>query len=242
MFAERDKHYPSRSMQTSLATAVTNFTKPVTRINFGPSMCREKNTKFVNPPPKEATTQGLWQQRSAQSFIKPCESGRYLTPPWKLSRGLFLPSSNYTMDRQELRHQIGLSESAEKGSGAVAKAYKLLREASPLPSLVALENDWKGKNLRGPPIYDKRTHCNEGVRNLSHLCELFEYFDPMGVDASSADIICRDPHHDRLFHPEGREVPSFTSRFTTRGRGTARRRTTTPRNWNHLIPKTLLHS
>ena len=76
------------------------------------------------------------------------------------------------MDRQELRHQIGLSESAEKGSGAVAKAYKLLREASPLPSLVALENDWKGKNLRGPPIYEKRTHCHEGVRNLSHLCKL----------------------------------------------------------------------
>ena len=38
MFAERDKHYPSRSRQTSLATAVTNFTKPVTRINFGPSI------------------------------------------------------------------------------------------------------------------------------------------------------------------------------------------------------------
>ena len=37
MFAKRDKHYPSRSGQTSLATAVTNFTKPVTKINFGPS-------------------------------------------------------------------------------------------------------------------------------------------------------------------------------------------------------------
>ena len=112
------------------------------------------------------------------------------------------------MDRQELRHQIGLSESAEKGSGAVAKAYKLLREASPLPSLVALENDWKGKNLRGPPIYDKRTHCNEGVRNLSHLCELFEYFDPMGVDASSADIICRDPTMIGYFiRKGGRSLP-----------------------------------
>ena len=38
MFAERDKHYPSRSGQTSLATAVTNITKPVTKINFGPSI------------------------------------------------------------------------------------------------------------------------------------------------------------------------------------------------------------
>ena len=38
MFAERDNHYQSRSGQTSLATAVTNFTKPVTNINFGPSI------------------------------------------------------------------------------------------------------------------------------------------------------------------------------------------------------------
>ena len=36
MFAECDKHYPSRSGQTSLAAAVTNITKPVTNINFGP--------------------------------------------------------------------------------------------------------------------------------------------------------------------------------------------------------------
>ena len=33
-FAKCDKHYPSRSGQTSLATAVT---KPVTKNNFGPS-------------------------------------------------------------------------------------------------------------------------------------------------------------------------------------------------------------
>ena len=37
MFAERDKHYPSRSGQTSLVTAVANITKPVTNINSGPS-------------------------------------------------------------------------------------------------------------------------------------------------------------------------------------------------------------
>ena len=36
MFAKRDKHNSSRSQQTSLATAVTNFTKPVTKINLGP--------------------------------------------------------------------------------------------------------------------------------------------------------------------------------------------------------------
>ena len=37
MFAERDKHHPSRSGQTSLAAALTNITKPVTKNNFGPS-------------------------------------------------------------------------------------------------------------------------------------------------------------------------------------------------------------
>ena len=34
MFAGRDKHYPSRSKQTSLARAVTNITKPVMKNNF----------------------------------------------------------------------------------------------------------------------------------------------------------------------------------------------------------------
>ena len=38
MFAKRDKHYLSRSWQTSLATALTNFTKPVTKINIRPSI------------------------------------------------------------------------------------------------------------------------------------------------------------------------------------------------------------
>ena len=37
MFAKRNKHYPSRSRQTGLATAVTNITKLVTKNNFGPS-------------------------------------------------------------------------------------------------------------------------------------------------------------------------------------------------------------
>ena len=37
MFAERDKHYPRRSEQTSLASAVTNITKSVAKINSGPS-------------------------------------------------------------------------------------------------------------------------------------------------------------------------------------------------------------
>ena len=36
MLAGHDKHYPSRSRQTSLATAVTKFTKPVTRLNSRP--------------------------------------------------------------------------------------------------------------------------------------------------------------------------------------------------------------
>ena len=51
MFAERDKHYPSRSGQTSLATAVTNITKPGTKNNFGPS-----------------TTQGLLTAQMRRSF------------------------------------------------------------------------------------------------------------------------------------------------------------------------------
>ena len=36
MFAQRDKHYPSRSGQTSLAAAVINITKPVTKNYLGP--------------------------------------------------------------------------------------------------------------------------------------------------------------------------------------------------------------
>ena len=46
MFAERDKHYPSRSGQTSLATAVANITKPVTKYNFGPSSITGPNEYF----------------------------------------------------------------------------------------------------------------------------------------------------------------------------------------------------
>ena len=38
-FPKCDKHYPSRSGQTSLATAVTNITTPVTKNNFGHSIC-----------------------------------------------------------------------------------------------------------------------------------------------------------------------------------------------------------
>ena len=37
MFAEHDKHYPSRFGQTSLARALTHIAKPVTKNNFGPS-------------------------------------------------------------------------------------------------------------------------------------------------------------------------------------------------------------
>ena len=44
MSAKRDKHYPSRSRQTNLATAVTNFSKPVTKINSGPC-----TSKFLVP-------------------------------------------------------------------------------------------------------------------------------------------------------------------------------------------------
>ena len=37
MFAKRDKHYPRRSVQTSLAAAIAKFTKPVGKNYFGPS-------------------------------------------------------------------------------------------------------------------------------------------------------------------------------------------------------------
>ena len=37
MFPKRDKHYPSRSGQISLAAAIPKFTKPVTKNYFGPS-------------------------------------------------------------------------------------------------------------------------------------------------------------------------------------------------------------
>ena len=50
MFAKRDKHYPSRSEQTSLATAVTNFTKPVAKINLGP--VETKPCNHCNPVQK----------------------------------------------------------------------------------------------------------------------------------------------------------------------------------------------
>ena len=43
MFANRDKHYPSRFGQTSPATAVPKFIKPVTKINFGRSGLRKNN-------------------------------------------------------------------------------------------------------------------------------------------------------------------------------------------------------
>ena len=45
MFAECDKHYPIRSGQTTLAKAETFFTKPVTRINFGPSTLRQEGAQ-----------------------------------------------------------------------------------------------------------------------------------------------------------------------------------------------------
>ena len=37
MFAKRDEHYPSKSEETNLATEATYFSKPVTKVNFGPS-------------------------------------------------------------------------------------------------------------------------------------------------------------------------------------------------------------
>ena len=40
MFARHDKHYPINYGQNSLATAVTNFTKPVTKVYSGPNTQR----------------------------------------------------------------------------------------------------------------------------------------------------------------------------------------------------------
>ena len=52
MFAERDEHYPSRPGQTSVATAVTNITKPVTKNNFRPSTPLARNGNWPLRPPK----------------------------------------------------------------------------------------------------------------------------------------------------------------------------------------------
>ena len=43
MFARRNKHYPCRSRQTSLAAVEENFTKPVAKNNFGPSALLPKD-------------------------------------------------------------------------------------------------------------------------------------------------------------------------------------------------------
>ena len=55
MFAKREKHYPGRSGQTSLATAVTNITKPVKKINSGPNTHSvSPHLLRVRPDPEEA--------------------------------------------------------------------------------------------------------------------------------------------------------------------------------------------
>ena len=56
MFAKLDKQDSSRAVQTSLATAGTNFTKPRTKIRFGLSTVRQalssdRNVAGVNMPP-----------------------------------------------------------------------------------------------------------------------------------------------------------------------------------------------
>ena len=51
------------------------------------------NTKYANTPPKKSYNKGtsaaFFAQRSDHSFIKPCESGKHLSPPWKISCGPF---------------------------------------------------------------------------------------------------------------------------------------------------------
>ena len=50
MFAELGKHYPSRSGQTILATAVANITKPVPKNYFGPSTSFNTDAASKLPP------------------------------------------------------------------------------------------------------------------------------------------------------------------------------------------------
>ena len=64
MPAERDKHYPSRSGQTTLATAVTNITKPVTKTNFGSSI-RKGWICGVDQSQMEAESIRSWLMRKA---------------------------------------------------------------------------------------------------------------------------------------------------------------------------------
>ena len=49
MFARRNKHYPCRSRQTNLATAVAKFTKPVTKNYFRPSIIIKGRTAQISP-------------------------------------------------------------------------------------------------------------------------------------------------------------------------------------------------
>ena len=82
MFAKCDKHFPSRSGQTSLATAVTNFTKPVGKINSGPSTTffpplltglRDQVRLRPEAPLRQAGREGPRQDRR-----RICQTGRGL--------------------------------------------------------------------------------------------------------------------------------------------------------------------
>ena len=96
MFAEHDKHYPSRSGQTSLATAVTNITKPVTR-------------EFISGPVfavvmafRSSSSPGLDDN---QPHRRPAEGGRPPTPLRRRAPHAPRPRGHQQQGQQQVRRQ-----------------------------------------------------------------------------------------------------------------------------------------
>ena len=100
MFPESEKRYPSRSRQTSLATAVVNITKPVTKNNFVPSsdINRVTDCKFLWLILRHKTTHciialhqlPLMKQKGATwSAVKFCQTGAGQFPGTMFEFGLF---------------------------------------------------------------------------------------------------------------------------------------------------------
>ena len=77
MFAERDKHFPSRSGQTGLAAAVTYITKPVTKNNFGPSTpFYASPNQYVLPICVPPELKGARSKEGRQDQLSPMAVGR----------------------------------------------------------------------------------------------------------------------------------------------------------------------
>ena len=98
MFAKRDKHYPSRSGQTSLATAVTNLNKNVTKIDFGPRMSYISRSEHLSRTgPSHISVESCSEHKvngqvSLSLFLLPSLLANY-TPWLKRETSALLPGS-----------------------------------------------------------------------------------------------------------------------------------------------------